>query len=82
MPRNDLKKHRAVCPTEEIQCGYPGCDIQLCREKLKQHNEQYQLEHLKLSRSTLQAILQSQRDLLGLHDSVALHFTIGAIRYS
>ena len=66
MPRKDLKNHRAVCPAEEIQCGYPGCDIQLCRKELNQHDEQYQLEHLKLSRTAFQAILQSQKDLLSL----------------
>lgn len=66
MARKDLIKHRALCPAEEIQCGYPGCDIQLRREGLKEHDEQYQLEHLRLSRTAFQAILQNQRELLGL----------------
>ena len=29
MPWKELKKHHAVCPAEEIQCGYPGCDTTL-----------------------------------------------------
>ena len=49
--------------------------IQLCRKQLKQHDEQYQLDYLKLSRTAFQAILQSQRDLLDRFDSAALHFT-------
>lgn len=43
--------HRASCPKERLQCEYEGigCDEEVTRDTLKEHNEQYLQQHLKLA---------------------------------
>ena len=66
MARKFLLEHRTGCPLEKVVCGYPGCSIQLYRGEMKQHDEEYQMQHLQFSKEAFQTLLQNQRDFLAL----------------
>ena len=66
MARKYLLEHRGGCPLEKVVCGFPGCEIQLRRDELKRHDEDYQLQHLQLLKTAFKTILQNQKDIIRL----------------
>lgn len=49
--------HRALCPKERVQCDYAkvGCNAQVTRDSLEEHNTQYAEQHLKLTMDRIAA---------------------------
>ena len=71
MARKYLLEHRGGCPLEKVVCGFPGCESQLRRDELKRHDEDYQLQHLQLLKTAFKTILQNQKDILAMLQSLS-----------
>jgi len=66
--REDLDKHREICPLEMITCEYHdmGCEVKISRKDVQDHNRENVEEHLCMVKcelaSTKKELMQAHKD--------------------
>ena len=66
--REDVDKHREICPLEMIKCEYydMGCKCKIARQDIKDHNRENVDKHLNVLKSELvntkKKLIQTQKD--------------------
>ena len=70
VPREDVNKHREICPLEMIECEYydMGCEAKIARKDIKNHNKENVEEHLCMVKcelaSTKKDLVQAEKDAM------------------
>ena len=68
--REDVDKHREICPLEMIECEYydMGCEAKIARKDIKNHNKENVEEHLCMVKcelvTTKKDLVQAKKDAM------------------
>jgi len=81
IPRNEIKNHLKVCPSELIQCEYHiiGCKVRIACKDQKSHNKQMLEQHLLFTKQHLVAtqenLAMSQLEAVNSRENLAAKIT-------